>query len=409
LHDKNAAGGILYGIRSERKLEEEITLNIAYRWFCGFDITDRIPDHSLFSQNRRRRFVDNGLLREIFNTIIIRCIENGLVTGERVVSDGSFLPANVAVSSKVETVWQVQKSTVKYMDALDEELSKFPGYKEPVDTTVEKIHLTSSTDPECGYIHQDLKTGLGYLTEMTVDTKHGIITGVDCYPANRRESDIIFEHITKQIESTDIAIQAVGIDAGYDIGAVHRGFELLGITDYCCPREMHNNALKKGFTYCPESDSFICPQGKRLHFYRITYKQHNQSYYRLYRIPRQQCAGCQRLEYCAVDKGAVRINASAFYPAYYANRQRCKTKEYLAMKRLRSIWSEGTFAALKNQHNLKRLQKRGILRATEECLLAAIALNLKRIARAMGGLLAKHPSLSFFRCCPEGRPMLLPR
>jgi IS5 family transposase len=245
--------GYLYGIRSERKLEEEITLNIAYRWFCGFDITDRIPDHSLFSQNRRRRFADNGLLREIFNTIVIRCIENGVVTGERVVSDGSFLPANVAVSSKVETVRQVQKSTVKYMDALDEELSGLPGYREPVDTTVEKIHLTSSTDPECGYIHQDLKRGLGYLAEMTVDTKHGIITGVDCYPANRRESDIILEHITKQIESTDIAIQAVGIDAGYDIGAVHRGFELLGITDYCCPREMHNNALKKGFTYCPES------------------------------------------------------------------------------------------------------------------------------------------------------------
>lgn len=48
--------GYLYGIRSERRLEEEVTLNLAYRWFCGFNIMDRIPDHSVFSQNRRRRF-----------------------------------------------------------------------------------------------------------------------------------------------------------------------------------------------------------------------------------------------------------------------------------------------------------------------------------------------------------------
>ena len=54
--------------------------------------------------------------------------------------------------------------------------------------------MKNSTDPDCGCIHQKCKKGLGYLTEMTVDTKHGIITGVDCYPANRRESDIILEH-----------------------------------------------------------------------------------------------------------------------------------------------------------------------------------------------------------------------
>lgn len=62
-----------------------------------------------------------------------------------------------------------------------------------------------------------------------------------------------------------------------------------------------------------------------------------------------------------------------------------------------SIWSEGTFAALKNQHNLKRIQKRGILRANEECLLAAIALNLKRIVTAMGGLLS--PIWDEYRIC----------
>lgn len=119
--------GYLYGIRSERRLEEEVTLNIAYRWFCGFNILDRIPDHSVFSQNRRRRFGGDNLLREIFSEIVIQCIECGLVTGEAVVSDGSFLPGNVSQGSKIELLVKVEKSTVKYMEALDAELISATG------------------------------------------------------------------------------------------------------------------------------------------------------------------------------------------------------------------------------------------------------------------------------------------
>jgi len=375
--------GYLYGVRSERRLEEEITLNIAYRWFCGFNIMDRIPDHSLFSQNRRRRFNDSRIFKEIFNEIVTCCIDNGIVTGDNVVSDGTFIPANVSEKSKVETKVIVSQSTVNYLDELDKELSELPGYRKPVTTEVEKIVLKSSTDQDCGYIHQKRKKGLGYLAEMSVDTEHGIITGVDCYPANQRESDIILKHVITQIKDTGISIDQIALDAGYDVGAVHRGFELLGITDYCCPREMHNNALKKGFTYDAENDSFLCMEGKRLNFYRITYKQSNHNYYRLYRIPKKECLECKYLKHCAMDKGAVRINASVFYPAYHANRERCKTDEYFNLKRLRNIWSEGTFAALKNQHNLKRIKKRGIHRAAEECLLAALALNLKRIAQVL--------------------------
>ena len=86
--------GYLYGIRSERMLEEEITLNMAYRWFCGFDLMDIIPDHSTFSQNRKRRFNDSKIFRQIFNRIVGNCIETGLINGETSVSDGNFIPAN---------------------------------------------------------------------------------------------------------------------------------------------------------------------------------------------------------------------------------------------------------------------------------------------------------------------------
>ena len=371
--------GYLYGIRSERKLEEEVSLNIAYRWFCGFSLNDRIPDHSLFSQNRRRRFGDSAIFREIFNQIVMRCIGMGIVTGEAVVSDGSFLPANVSDTSKVEVEEAVTRSTVSYLDTLDEELSALPGHKSPQPEETKKTALKSTTDPDCGYIHQERKKGLGYLTQMTVDTDHGIITGVDCYPANRRESDIILIHLQQQMEDTRLTINRLALDAGYDVGAVHRGCEHLGIVDYCCPRISHNNPMKKGFTYDAGRDCFLCRMGKTLTFYRIIYKKKDQCYYRLYRISRKECKDCEHLASCSVDRGAVRINASPFYPAYYANRKRTETEMYQWMKRLRSIWSEGTFAALKANHNLSRIRKRGIHRATEECLLAAIALNLKRL------------------------------
>ena len=96
--------GYLYGIKSERRLEEEVSLNLAYRWFCGIDLMHRVPDHSTFSQNRRRRFQEAGIFREIFNEIVLKCIELGIVSGETGVADGSFLPSNVAWDSRYETV-----------------------------------------------------------------------------------------------------------------------------------------------------------------------------------------------------------------------------------------------------------------------------------------------------------------
>jgi len=277
----------------------------------------------------------------------------------------------------------LKHSTIHYLDELDVELSRLPGYKKPEKIEKEKLLIKSKTDNDCGYIHQERKKGLGYLTEMTVDIKHGIITGVDCYPANKRESDIILKHLKMQMEKSSVQFGEIALDAGYDVGAVHRGLELLNIKGYCSTRNYHNNAMKKGFIYHPEEDSFTCDNGKKLRFEAIIYKKSQQNYYRIYSIKRSECKGCSNLQHCSVDKGRVRINASAYYPSFYQNQQRCKTKEYLRMKRLRNIWSEGTFAALKREHNLNRIRKRGIVRAREECLLSAMALNLKRMAKAI--------------------------
>lgn len=371
--------GYLYGIKSERRLEEEISLNLAYRWFCDIDLMQRVPDHSTFSQNRRRRFKDSGIFREIFNEIVLQCIQLGIVSGETGVADGSFLPSNVSWGSRYESTEAVERSTIQYMEELDSELSAMPGYKEPENEKIIKTCLKSRTDPDCGYIHQKRKKGLGYLTEMTIDTQHGIITGVDCCPASQRESDIILKHLKKQLCN----YKEIALDGGYDIGAVHRGLEILGVNGYTAIREYQNNAMKKGFQYDEEKDCFICMNGNQLEFKKLIYKKSSQNYYRLYSRSRKKCKECPRFPACATDLGTVRINTSAYYPSFYRNGQKVGGREYLRVMRLRQIWAEGTFAVLKREHKLNKIHKRGIHKATEECLLSATALNLKRLVKAV--------------------------
>jgi len=378
--------GYLYGIKSERRLEEEITLNIAYRWFCGFDLCDKIPNHSLFSQNRRRRFTDSSAFAEIFNHVVRECISLGIVTGEAVVSDGTFIPANVASYSTEKLEHEVEQSTVHYLDALDEELRAQPGYKEPTPVTKEKVIIKSTTDPDCGYCSQENKEGLGYLSEMTVDTDNGIVLGVDCYPANQRESSIILKHIDRIQVETGIDINKLGLDAGYDVGAVHRGLELLGIEGYVSCIDFSYDVLKRDIEYVHGLDCFKCPAGKALKFEKLIYKKSTQNYYRLYKMSkndRKACTNCEYRNQCPFSYGEKRVNVSSFYPAFYQNRQRYETAEYKGMKRLRGIWSEGTFAVLKREHGISRTKKRGLHRVHEECLFSALAINLKRMVKAL--------------------------
>lgn len=378
--------GYLYGIKSERRLEEEINLNLAYRLFCGFDLWDKIPDHSLFSQNRRRRFDDSSVFSEIFNHIVKECITLGIVTAENAVSDGTFIPANVDYANLEKVTKTVSKSTVHYLDTLDQELRSQAGYKEPTPAIEEKSVIVSTTDLESGYISQENKEGVGYLAEVTTCTKNGIILGVDCYPANQRESNIILKHIDKIQSQTGANINNLALDAGYDVGAVHRGLELLGITGYVSCINFSYDVLKRNLDYDMESDCFVCPSGKNLDFIKLIYKKTSQNYYRLYRMTkeaRRACKDCTLRDNCSFSYGETRINVSSFYPAFYRNRLRYETPKYKEMKRLRGIWAEGTFSVLKREHGISRAKKRGLQRVYEECLFSALALNLKRMVKAL--------------------------
>ena len=88
--------GYLYGIPSERKLEQEVRVNIAFRWFLGIDFDEPVPDHSTISQLRRRKFGGTTLFQDIFDEVVRKCMTAGLVTGKLLLTDSTHILANAA-------------------------------------------------------------------------------------------------------------------------------------------------------------------------------------------------------------------------------------------------------------------------------------------------------------------------
>lgn len=114
--------GYWFGIRSERRLVKEIQVNVAYRWFLGLSLTDKVPDHSTISQNRRRRFRHTTIIQDIFDHIVQQAIDMKMVSGKVLYSDSTHLKAN-ANKNKL-TKQEIEKSVKAYMEELDEDIEK---------------------------------------------------------------------------------------------------------------------------------------------------------------------------------------------------------------------------------------------------------------------------------------------
>ncbi len=109
--------GYLYGIRSERRLEEEINYNFAYKWFCGLGLTEKAPDATTISVNRTRRFRDNNIAEKIFQEILRQAVEKKLVGGEILYTDSTHVKAKANKHKK--TTVTIEKSPKAYMEELD--------------------------------------------------------------------------------------------------------------------------------------------------------------------------------------------------------------------------------------------------------------------------------------------------
>jgi transposase len=109
--------GYCYGIRSERRLCEEVEMHLAYRWFCRLDLDDRVPDHSTFSVNRHGRFRSSNIFRQLFEAVVRACMDAGLLQGEGFAVDASVIEANA--SRYAVTSYDVETRNKKARSPLD--------------------------------------------------------------------------------------------------------------------------------------------------------------------------------------------------------------------------------------------------------------------------------------------------
>ena len=175
--------GYCFGIRSERRLCEEIQVNLAYRWFCRLGLEDEIPDHSTFSKNRHGRFRESDAFRHLFETVLQRCMKEGLVQGEGFATDASIIKADAhrqhRIPGEQAIDWGAPNEATRpireYLSALEE-----------TNTPRHVPKAISLTDPLSSWISRGGIASFGYCANYLIDIAAGIIVDVEASAINKK-------------------------------------------------------------------------------------------------------------------------------------------------------------------------------------------------------------------------------
>lgn len=380
--------GYLFGIRSERQLVREIEVNVAYRWFLRLKLTDKVFDASTLSQNRRRRYNDASVAQNIFDHIVEQAIAHKLVDGTVLYTDSTHLKAN-ANKGKYDLA-QIEKSRSDYWADLDKaieaerKLHRQKPLKEKVRKPKVKETKVSRTDPDSGYMVREGKPkGFFYLDHRTVDGRLGIITDTFATPANVHDSIVYLDRLDRQKTRFDFEVKAVGLDAGYATSGIAKGLEdrdILGVTGYRRPAAPKPGMMRKSaFTYEEQADGYRCPQGQLL-----GYATTDRNGYKHYRSDPAICRTCPLLASCTSNAKAERtLTRHVWQDARERTDAHRLTSWGKAVYKRRKETVERSFADAKQLHGHRYARFRSLIRVQMQCLLAAAAQNIKKIAMAL--------------------------
>jgi transposase len=370
--------GYLYGITSERKLVEELRMHLAWRWFTGLGFDQEIPDHSTFSKNRHGRFQESHLFQEMFERVVDQCISAGLVNGEHMSVDGSFILANANNHSRIPReqlaeAAQVKRTVREYLAEVEQE----NGDGEPV----HQQDKVSTTDPDATYSSKGNRAAeLGYFDNYLIDNSSCVIVGVQATAARlSQESAAARDMIERYRERHGRLPQSLAADNTYGNGELLQWLDDRGITPYIRVKQspMPKSDLYgiEKFTHVPEANCYVCPEGKPLKYVGINRLNRTHLYY----STSKRCRGCSQKDQCTRGKYrtlAIHTCEAARQRAYAV----AKTPGFAPAQRARRK-VEALFGELKNQIGLRRLRLRRIRFVREQFYLAAAVQNLKRLVR----------------------------
>ncbi len=382
--------GYCMGIRSERRLCDEVHLNLAYRWFCRIGLDGAVPDHSTFSKNRHGRFRDSDLLRELFETTVARCMTEGLVGGEGFAVDASMIKADANRQRGVPRIEGLAPETAnhavrEYLAVLDD--AAFGG------ATPVAPKFLSIADPASRWTSASGGPAFfAYCTNYLIDLKHAVIMDVEATTAVR-QAEVTAQRIMldRTQERFGIWPERLAADTGYGSAEnlawlVHeRGIEP-HIPVFEKSDRSDGSFARSDFTYDHKHDRYICPGGKELRQFNRTYATprsgvHKDGFMR-YRASKRDCDACTLKPQCCPGQPARKIPRSIHEGARDMARDLSQTDAYLISRRERKK-VEMLFAHLKRILKLDRLRLRGPNGAKDEFLLAATAQNLRKMAKLL--------------------------
>jgi transposase len=379
--------GYCFGIRSERRLCEEVHLNLAYRWFCRLGLDGEVPDHSTFSKNRHGRFRDSDLLRRLFETVLQRCIDEGLVGGEGFAVDASLIGADVSDRTRVEGAAGLPRDAAgraveEYLAVLDD-----AAFGAATEVTPKFI---APADPAARWTAAHRGPAFfAYSNNYLIDVENAIIVDVEATTAIRQaEVGAARAMIDRVQDQFGLYPARVAADSAYGSA------EMLGWLVHERGIEPHIPVLDKSrrsdgtfsrddFAYDHKRDCYICPAGKQLRqrqkIYRVPRPFVDEDGMMRYHASKLDCAVCSLKPQCCPNVPARKIPRSIHEGARDMAREIAKTEAYRTSRCQRKK-VEMLFAHLKRILKLDRLRLRGPNGARDEFHLAATAQNLRKLA-----------------------------
>ena len=388
--------GYCYGIRHERRLCQEVTLHLAYRWFCKLDLEDKVPHHSTFSVNRLGRFRESEILRHVFERVVAACMAAGLIKGEGFAADASVMEANASRyhgKAPDELDWtdaQRQKRAVaEYLAGLEAEIEAQPegsgggsSYGEPPPGLNRKApKVISPSDPSSAWTAKaNKRVQFGYGLNYLIDVEHAIIVDVEATPARTFDEVAATETMIERTKRRfDLKPKRLAADTAYGTGKFLAFVVGAGIIPHIPVWDMSKRDdgtfPRSEFKFDSKRNVYICPAGKKL----ITTGHVSTDHAIRYIASVLDCRSCSLKPSCCPNMPSRRIVRDINEDARDVARRKMKTKAFLKSRDERKR-VEMRFAHLKTHHGFERMRLRGLSGARDEFHLAAIVQNLKTMA-----------------------------
>ena len=374
--------GYCYGIRSERRLCEEVHLNLAYRWFCRLGLESQVPDHSTFSKNRHGRFAESDIFRRLFEEVVGRCITEGLVGGEGFAVDASLIEADANRQRSVDaTEWNAtteaaSRSVREYLAVLEEDTWGAATEVRP--------KFISQSDPAAQWTAAKHGPGIfAYSDNYLIDLRSAVILDVEASRSVRQaEVGAAKVMIERTADRFGLKPDRLAADTAYGSAEMLNWLaEEQKITPHVPVIDKSARSdgtfARADFRYDKGADAYICPGGKSL---STTGTLVNDGATLLYRGSTLDCGQCQLKARCCPNTPARKIPRSLYEGARDLARSLSGTPAFEQSRRERKK-VEMLFAHLKRILRLDRLRLRGPRGARTEFLLAATAQNLRKLAK----------------------------